>query len=277
MQEIPQTIQFSSWSEDSVVVIANSRVVRQLASPDEAVGYALPRLGCAIALPILQHEAGRRSMAVEDVLAWGLRGTLSLMKVVPASATLQELLQAFPQRNEEILDAVKRFIPGGTEGLGDVSIPLRGSTLFTLAESARAKAFFTALQAGDLRHCGELMDVGHEGDAPDGELCISDADLDELAVRFADKGLCFIPGVWKAGHPRLDEICKTLRTAGAEGASLTGAGRGGCAVGLFSSEAKATMAVEAVLKNFPDLRRDLDVFMSTPIQGRGLLDLSKLP
>merc|ERR1712159_522580 len=99
-------------------------------------------------------------------------------------------------------------IPGGAETLGDLPIPLRGSTLFTLAESARGKDFFSALQRGDIATCGKLMDIGHEGDAPEGDLHISDQDLDSLAKEYAGSnanGLSFIPGDFRAGHARLDE------------------------------------------------------------------------
>mmetsp|Transcript_75828 Transcript_75828/g.195402 ORF Transcript_75828/g.195402 Transcript_75828/m.195402 type:complete len:467 (+) Transcript_75828:283-1683(+) len=274
MQEIPSTISCCPWPDDCAVVVANSKVVRELANGDTAIEYALPRLGCAIAVPVLRSDAERRGLSPEDMMSWGLETTLSLLKAVPAAATAAELIKAFPDREKDIQASVQRFIPGGMQGLGDRLIPLRGSTIFTLAESARGKEFKTALEQGDLRRCGELMDVGHEGDAVDGQLHISDEDLDEMTKSYGAKGLAFIPGAFRAGHKRLDELCVALRGAGAEGASLTGAGRGGCVVGLFSSGERAAAAAAALRKEFPDLSEQ-DVFVvSVPVEGRAFLDIS---
>merc|ERR1712070_1010781 len=97
---------------------------------------------------------------------------------------------------------------------------------------------------------------------------------DELAKEYAGSeysNVSMIPGSFRAGHPRLDELCRAMRRAGAEGASLTGAGHGGCVVGLFASHAKAKSAVQAVLDEFSDLDHN-DVLIALPVQGRGLLD-----
>mmetsp|Transcript_13845 Transcript_13845/g.27333 ORF Transcript_13845/g.27333 Transcript_13845/m.27333 type:complete len:533 (-) Transcript_13845:1145-2743(-) len=273
MQEIPSTVQFCSWPSSCSVVVANSRVVRQLAKGSNAVAYALPRLGCAIALPVMRSEAHVQGLLGDDEASWGLQGTLRLLKLVPAAATLDELLRIFPQHSDHIHASVQRFIPGGRQALDGVAIPLRGSTLFTLAESARAREFLVAMESGDLGLCGKLMDIGHEGDDLDGNLHISDENLDDFAKTFA--GLSHIPGAFQAGHARLDELCAALRASGAKGASLTGAGRGGCVVGLFDSAHAATAASRRVLEHFTDLKEH-DVFVARPIKGRGMLDLSSI-
>jgi len=254
-------------------VVANSRVARQLAKGSNAVAYALPRLGCAIALPVMRSEAARQGLSGDDEASWGLEGTLRLLKLLPAAAKLDELLQTFPKHSEHIHASVQRLIPGGSQALDGVSIPLRGSTLFTLAESARAREFLVAMESGDLELCGRLMDVGHDGDDPDGNLHISDGDLDSYATSHV--GLSHIPGAFQAGHSRLDELCATLRASGAKGASLTGAGRGGCVVGLFDSGDAASAACHRVLEQFEELTEQ-DVFVAKPIQGRGFLDMSSL-
>eukprot|EP00930_Biecheleria_cincta_P035793 TRINITY_DN24597_c0_g1_i1.p1 TRINITY_DN24597_c0_g1~~TRINITY_DN24597_c0_g1_i1.p1 ORF type:complete len:551 (+),score=111.34 TRINITY_DN24597_c0_g1_i1:145-1797(+) len=275
MDQIPSTVRHCAWPGGCKVVVVNSRIVRQLATGDAAVQYALPRLGCAIALPILRAEASRRGLTAEDEFSWSIDATLSLLKIVPAAGQLTELLQAFPEHEAMISAAVERFIPGGRSGLGEMKIPLRGSTLFTLAESARARIFFTALEQGDLDKCGAFMDAGHKGDDPEGQLHISDDDLDRIAAAHADNGLAFVPGVFCAGHQRLDELCDALRAAGAVGASLTGAGRGGCVVGLFSSSELANAAMATLHREFPNLQQQ-DIFVATPVSGRGLLNTSVL-
>jgi len=273
MQEIPSTVQFCSWPSTCSVVVVNSCVERHLAQGSNAVAYALPRLGCAIALPVMRSEAQTQGLAGDDEASWGLEGTLRLLKLLPAAATLDELLSKFPQHSDHIHASVQRLIPGGIQSLDGVAIPLRGSTLFTLAECARARDFLVGLQGGNLVLCGQLMDVGHEGDAPDGNLHISDEDLDALTTACA--GLSHIPGAFQAGHTRLDELCATLRASGAKGASLTGAGRGGCVVGLFESGEAARAASQRVLEQFEDLKEQ-DVFVARPIKGRGALDLSSI-
>merc|ERR1719474_2295903 len=117
------------------------------------------------------------------------------------------------------------------------------------------------------------MDVGHDGDDPDGNLHISDEDLDAFTTTCS--GLSDIPGAFQAGHTRLNELCASLRASGAKGASLTGAGRGGCVVGLFESGETARTASQRVLEQFEDLQEQ-DVFVARPIKGRGVLDLSSI-
>jgi len=73
-----------------------------------------------------------------------------------------------------------------------------------LTEAARVRAAREAMQRGDLPGFGRLMDASH-------------ASLrDDYRVSCAE----------------LDELCSVLRTGGAAGARLTGAGFGGCAVAL---------------------------------------------
>merc|ERR1719343_1673156 len=81
--EIPSTVQLCEWPSDWKVVVANSRAKRFLADPASAVEYALPRLGCALAMPVLRAEARSRGLAPDDEYSWGAEATLSLLKIVP--------------------------------------------------------------------------------------------------------------------------------------------------------------------------------------------------
>jgi galactokinase len=271
LDEIPASVCQCTWPVQSRVVVVNSRVVRKLADSSNAIAYALPRLGCAIALPILRAEAASRGADGEDVSSWSLQLTLDLLKVVPSAASLPELVKLFPCWRVDMEAAVQRLIPGGEEALKDIEVALRASTLFVLAECARSRDFYVALVEGDLQTCGKLMDIGHEGDALEGILEMSDADLDALAKRHVGQSLSVIPGAFRAGHARLDELCVALRSNGAEGASLTGAGRGGCVVGLFKTSEGADKAAAAILRGFEDLEAN-DVIVVAPIAGRGYLE-----
>merc|ERR1712159_975150 len=88
------------------------------------------------------------------------------------------------------------------------------------------------------------MTVGHAGDDPQGDLVVTDEHLATFAM---GKDLASVPGVFKAGHSRLDELCEFLLKHRAVGASLTGAGMGGCVVGLFSKRSEAEAAVSDAL------------------------------
>merc|ERR1719183_1977555 len=97
VQEIASTIRHCPWPKDCAVLVANSRVVRQLAKGETATKYGLPRLGCAIAMPVLRCEAARRGLAADDEASWGVDATLKLLKAVPASASLSECLVLFKE------------------------------------------------------------------------------------------------------------------------------------------------------------------------------------
>merc|ERR1712037_426671 len=88
--------------------------------------------------------------------------------------------------------------------------------------------------------------------------------------------LSAVPGAFRAGHPKLDALCEALRKHGAVGASLTGAGRGGCVIGLFEEASAATAAAKFIQSDFAELEES-DVFVARPIAGRGLLSFPSLP
>jgi galactokinase len=78
-----------------------------------------------------------------------------------------------------------------------------------VSENGRVLEFFDALRAGDLQHCGQLMAASHASLRDD----------------------------FRVSTPELDALVEALEGAGAYGARLTGAGFGGCAVGLLPSGA----------------------------------------
>ncbi|MHA1400598.1 MAG: mevalonate kinase [Candidatus Heimdallarchaeaceae archaeon] len=60
------------------------------------------------------------------------------------------------------------------------------------------------------------------------------------------------------GHPKITEILKILENEGSLGAKLTGAGGGGCVIGLFSTKEEALKAIEHVE------RKGFQAFLTTP-------------
>ncbi len=76
-----------------------------------------------------------------------------------------------------------------------------------VSENERVRAFVDALRAGDLDRCGRLMDASHASLRDD----------------------------FRVSTPELDALVGSLVDAGAYGARLTGAGFGGCVVGLVAA------------------------------------------
>jgi len=103
-------------------------------------------------------------------------------------------------RVAELLDSVGSVGERVMEAIGDLVLKVEG-----------------ALESGDLRRLGELLDVNH--------------------------GLLSALGV---STRELDEIVHALRRAGALGAKVTGAGGGGCAIGLFDDESRAETAAALI-------------------------------
>ena len=85
-----------------------------------------------------------------------------------------------------------------------------------VSENARVTEFASALRAGDVARAGSLMNESHQSLRDD----------------------------YRVSTPELDDLVARLRDAGAYGARLTGAGFGGCAVGLVAAERAATIVAE---------------------------------
>lgn len=88
-------------------------------------------------------------------------------------------------------------------------IPVRGIARHILSEADRVGQAVSALEAGDLRAFGRLLDASHASLRDD----------------------------MRCSTPALDRLCKAMRRAGAYGARLTGAGFGGFALAACPPEA----------------------------------------
>jgi galactokinase len=108
------------------------------------------------------------------------------------------------------------MLPEPEEGL-----KIRSRVTHILEERVRVEASAAALEKGDLVRFGELMVDSHR----------SCRDLYEISC------------------PELDRLASDLRASGALGARLTGAGFGGCAIGL-TRDRDAEEIIEEVKKRY---------------------------
>jgi galactokinase len=117
-------------------------------------------------------------------------------------------------------DGVLADVPGPdrmrrAEALGDPV--LRRRARFVFAEAERVDQAERALRTGDLEQLGRLLDASHQGLRDD----------------------------YEVSHPEVDRLVAAIRTAGALGARIVGAGFGGCLVAVC----RATQA-DAVCRRF---------------------------
>lgn len=118
-----------------------------------------------------------------------------------------------------------------------------------LTEGNRVELAADAMQRDDAAELGRLMNDSHESCANDYEISC----------------------------PELDELVDDLRSAGALGARLTGAGFGGCTVALVCT-ANVDEAMNRVWESYyakrgiNPQRRDEALFACSPAAGAGILD-----
>jgi len=118
-----------------------------------------------------------------------------------------------------------------------------------LTEGRRVMLAARAMKQGDAVELGRLMDESHLSCARDYEISC----------------------------PELDELVAALKSAGALGARLTGAGFGGCAVALVR-DGDVGRVLDGVWdsyyrkRNVPDAQRDEVLFACSPAAGAGVLN-----
>lgn len=138
----------------------------------------------------------------------------------------------YAMRKEEC-DAAKRYF--GTEDLclldaetveqAELEAVPKRRTLHCVTEHRRTLQARSALQSGDMRRFGALMNESH----------VSMRDLFEMSL------------------PEIDELVETAQDLGALGARLTGGGFGGCIVACIESGARDAW-LDQLLKRHPDAR-----------------------
>jgi galactokinase len=112
-------------------------------------------------------------------------------------------------------------VPGGTRAARAAALAdplLARRARFVFAESERVTAAVAALRAADLRRLGELLDASHAGLRDD----------------------------YEVSHPRVDELVRAAKAAGALGARIVGAGFGGSCIALCERHGAAAVAERLV-------------------------------
>lgn len=122
--------------------------------------------------------------------------------------------------------------------------PIRARAAHVIGENARVLASVEALEAGRFEAFGELMNDSHRSLRDD--YAVSTPELDRL-VALAQA----LPGVF--------------------GARLTGAGFGGCIVGLVADFALEAFGREVVERYRTETQREATMFVSSAVDGAGLV------
>lgn len=231
------------------VLVINSYTQRSL-SGEQLAAYTRNRFAYSMALEILRQEmlaAGHdadsvsyldRLSRVTPAALGGLKSFYALLERVPGELTPDAMRTRYQLEGFDL--AYERYFGGVPREHHPKTIGLRGPLLFGLAESERARAFLPALEAGDFARAGRLMCLGHDGDrVVDRQGAPFDRNLDAHALRqFAEEGKPVeeCPGDYGASSPVLDALVDTAVSAGALGASLTGAGIAGTVLALCRTE-----------------------------------------
>ena len=100
------------------------------------------------------------------------------------------------------------------------------------------------------------------------EAAMADADLDAFS-RVLTESQASLRDDYDESTPELDEIVETAVAAGAQGARLTGAGLGGCAVAVCSEEAAGSLVAELVAR----YHGEDQVFAAEPAGGASVTAL----
>jgi N-acetylgalactosamine kinase len=168
--------------------------------------------------------------------------------------------------------------------------PIRGVTLFGLAECERARLYADRLRSGRIEEIGRMMKASHDGDrvtvwdarggaepfrAPtsDAYLLRLVEDLESHDPERTERAqLAWQPGRYACSLPLIDRMVDiAAATEGVAGAQLAGAGLGGCLMVLARREAVPALRtnLEKAATTWPGPIPS--VLMCLPIAGAGLL------
>lgn len=241
-----ESARYIHWPLDLCVLVADSRTQRSL-SGKELIDYTRNRFAYSMAMEILRQEMqamGRTDTDYFDRFSrmttqalGGDAAAFALLKRIPQEISIDEMRQRYALPK---LDEVYAQCFGGVpEAERPTTVFLRGPLLYGLAESERAREFYTLLEnPASHEQAGELMTLGHLGDRvtqATGEPLLrhqlwDDWMLDTLIENGTPFFHCW--GDYCASSPVLDLLVDTAKAAGALGASLTGAGIAGSILAL---------------------------------------------
>lgn len=243
-----------AWPTGLGVVVADSLERRELGRA-EAVTYSKNRFAYFAGFYYLRARFGANA-TLDEVSRAIDSGTVRLRDVlndVPYSIPIN-------QDSDRVLAAEHDIMFGGNPTISQpMQFQLHGPVVFGLAESARARHFSTAIESGDYAMAGEIMNVGQAGDRESAWTVADSAG----ACESNENGfpLWRLAGAYGASTTALNLLADAALARGALGASLTGAGMGGCVVALCR--------VDEVERVVTHLRQTLQSIEYAAALGRG--------
>lgn len=257
------TLQRESFPEGLRLLVINSCTRRSLSGPEQ-VAYTKNRFAYSMALAAFRSAWGqggglvgpldRLSRITADDPEQRAHIYDVLMRI-PAHVTLNELRNTF--HLDGIDEQYTRYFGSLPEAERPVAFDLQGPLLYALSESERARKFSAWIASGEFETAGRSMGIGHDGDRV---RCADGTPYDRTlplgmfaAAREEGTPITGFSGDYGASSPALDALVDTARSAGALGASLTGAGIAGCILALCHEQdvTRITAALRARL-NAPD-------------------------
>ncbi len=216
------------WPTGLAVVVADSLARRALGGA-EAVSYARNRFVYSVALDAMRASFGANATLGDVSSAIDSREiTLrEVLNVVPVSISVESLSGELRREYESIFGV---YIDHARPREFD----LHGPLVFGLGESARARAFTFTIEARHYSRAGEIMNVGHSGDRQS-KWDLSDSEVGCVSTS-SGRPLWHVAGAYGASTAALDMLVEAALAGGAFGASLTGAGMGGCVVALCRTD-----------------------------------------
>lgn len=164
-----------------------------------------------------------------------------MLKVLPVNPDRKQITGDLP----EYRDTVERIFSNHAD-CGNYD--LRGIALYGVSECVRAKKFIETLEKG-ADETGKMMKISHNGDRITG-FAADDGILDGYILSNADPSELY--GAYACSSERLDELVDLFDgTDGVYGASLVGAGLGGCVIALVD-ENSADSVIEALNMSYYD-------------------------
>ena len=212
----PLCVSYVPFPEEYSIVIAHS-LVRSTKTKNALVLYNHRPAECRL-LTFLANNAFKPDKSFvrmgdlphkQDIIAGNVELDAFIDSFLPNNTMTPLDIAAHTGTSIDLLMETCRLYHGSTMLITpDEKLPLRKRAMHVFTESARVQASCEALQAGDIAGFGQLMDASH-------------ASCDRL---------------YDISIPELDTLTGIMREGGAEGARLTGAGFGGCAVGLVRDD-----------------------------------------
>ncbi len=199
-----------------------------------------------------------------------------LLRALPRFATFEELTNFMPQRRERLMQLAATCQSSPEES---VSLEVRGTCWFGIAECERSELFGKALKEGDVNLIGELMTISHDGDR-----VVSWRNSEAYPFQFPTEDFALdafeqnrIPiwkqaGSYRCSTPTIDFIVDTALRSGALGAQLSGAGLGGCAMALVRRNEAEQIAQKISRAYQRSLGTELSWFIAEPCQGAQILE-----